>query len=54
MESEEAGGPAGVPDDLSARVRELLGSVAGADRSTALALHAILSAANEIGVAPFD
>jgi lipopolysaccharide export system ATP-binding protein len=36
---------------LPPRAEELLGAVAGADRSAALALHAILSAADEGGVA---
>jgi lipopolysaccharide export system ATP-binding protein len=39
---------------LPERMRELLRAAGGADRSTALALHAILSAANDEGVARFD
>jgi lipopolysaccharide export system ATP-binding protein len=39
--------------DLPARVQGLLADIAGTDRSAALALHAIVSAADERGVAPF-
>nr|WP_236646259.1 LPS export ABC transporter ATP-binding protein [Gemmatirosa kalamazoonensis] len=49
-------GPPGgeLPGDVPARVRELLASVAESDRSAALALHAILSSADDEGIAPLD
>jgi lipopolysaccharide export system ATP-binding protein len=43
------------PDSgLPPRARELLASVAGTDRSAALALHAILASADERGSTPLD
>jgi len=39
---------------LPPRVEALIASVAGADRSAALALHAVISAADARGAAPFD
>jgi lipopolysaccharide export system ATP-binding protein len=46
-------GPAG-SRNLPAPVRELLDRVAPGDRSAAHALHAVVSTADESGVAPFD
>ena len=43
-----------IPPSISPRIRALIDQLARGDRSTALALHALVSAANASGVADFD